>query len=136
MVLIDSSVWITFYHPERPATPELDGVLALGQAATTDLVMTEVLQGFRATERKRYNTALNDLESCIYLPSFDKKIAISSANHYRKLRSKGITPRNTIDVYLATLCIEHNIQLLTYDLSDFKPMSQCIGLKLIEVTKH
>ncbi len=136
MVLVDSSVWIRFYHPEKPLTPELDSILTLGQAATTDLIITEVLQGFRITERKRYKTALSDLENCIYLASFNKKTAINAADNYRKLRSKGITPRNTIDVYLATLCIDNKIQLLTYDFGDFKSMSSSLGLELIDVRRH
>lgn len=134
MVLVDSSVWISFYNPKKPATPEFDAVLALGQAATTDLVMTEVLQGFRLNEKKSYKAALSDLDACIYLPAFNKSLAILAAENYRKLRSQGITPRNTIDVYLATICIENKCQLLTYDLKDFLPMSGVLGLSLVEVS--
>jgi len=132
MVLIDSSVWIQFYN-HKQATAELDQVLSIGQAATTDLIMTEVLQGFRLAEKKRYEIALSDMECCIYLQSFNKKIAIASAQNYRKLRSKGITPRNTNDVYLATICLEYNAYLLTYDQTDFRPMSKMLGLKLVAV---
>ena len=135
MVLVDSSVWIAFYDPKKEPTPELDRILALGQAATTDLIMTEVLQGFRYNEKKRYQNALSDLESCIYVPSFNKKLAIASANNYRKLRSNGITPRNTIDVFLATLCLESKIELLTYDTTDFVPMQKIFGFKLIDTTR-
>lgn len=66
MVLVDSSVWITFYNPKKHPTPELDAILALGQAATTDLIMTEVLQGFRFSEKKGFSNALSDLEACVY----------------------------------------------------------------------
>lgn len=131
MVLIDSSVWIRFYDPMGADTPEFDGVLSLGQAATTDLIITEVLQGFKLTEKKRYGVAVDDLESCIYVGSFNKKIAIDAAQNYRKLRSKGVTPRNTIDVFLATICVASKMSLLTYDLADFEPMKKTLGLKLI-----
>lgn len=134
MVLVDSSVWIAFYHPKKQATPEFDAVLALGQVATTDLIMTEVLQGFRLTEKKAYATALSDLESCVYIPAFNKSLAILAANHYRKLRNNGVTPRNTIDVYLATVCIENKCRLLTYDLKDFVPMAEVLGLDMIDVS--
>jgi predicted nucleic acid-binding protein len=134
MVLIDSSVWIRFYNPKNQATPEFDAVLALGQAATTDLIMTEVLQGFRLNEKKAYKTALSDFESCIYLPASNKSLAILAANNYRKLRSNGVTPRNTIDVYLATICIENKCQILTYDLKDFLPMVEMLGLNLVDVS--
>tara|TARA_R110001592_G_scaffold291131_1_gene560397 strand:+ start:31207 stop:31614 length:408 start_codon:yes stop_codon:yes gene_type:complete len=135
MVLVDSSVWITFYNPKKTATPEFDAALALGQAATTDLVMTEVLQGFSFNEKKSYKVALSDLEACIYLPAFNKSLAILAAENYRKLRRQGITPRNTIDVYLATICIESKCQLLTYDLKDFVPMSDVLGLNLVELSR-
>ena len=96
MVLMDSSVWIQFYNQKEQPTPQLDAVLALGQAATTDLIMTEVLQGFRLTDTKRYGIALADLQSCIYIPTFSQSTAIKAANNYRQLRARGITPRNTI----------------------------------------
>lgn len=132
MVLIDSSVWIQFYNQKASNTPKFDNIVALGQAATTDLIMTEVLQGFRLSDKKRYMTALSDLESCIHIPSFNKTIAINAATNYRRLRSMGITPRNTIDVYLATLCIQNKIAILTYDLGDFRPMQEALGLQMIE----
>ena len=131
MVLIDSSIWIDFYNHKDHLTPEFDKCISLGQAATTDLIMTEVLQGFRLSEKKRYQAALSDLELCVYMPSFNKSIAVTSANNYRILRSKGITPRNTIDVYLATLCVINSISLLTNDLNDFAPMSEVLGLDLL-----
>lgn len=92
MVLIDSSVWIRFYN-KSAETPEFDLILAPGSAATTDLILTEVLQGFCLSYKKKYATALSDLESCIYLPSFSKSIAIKADDHYRELRSEGITPQ-------------------------------------------
>ncbi len=91
MVLIDSSIWIKFYDPKGSKTPQLDGILALGQAATTDLIMTEVLQGFRLSEKKRYKAALSDLESCIYIPSFNKKIAIDAADNHQTKTPRQIT---------------------------------------------
>ena len=52
MVLIDSSVWIRFYD-KSAATSEFDLILAPGVAATTDLILTEVLQGFRLSDKKK-----------------------------------------------------------------------------------
>ena len=134
MVLIDSSVWIQFYNQKEQSTPELDAVLALGQAATTDLIMTEVLQGFRLTDTRRYGNALADLQSCIHVPTFDSSTAVKAANNFRRLRAREITPRNTIDVYLATLCIERQVSLLTYDLGDFVPMTKILDLKLFHLS--
>jgi predicted nucleic acid-binding protein len=130
MVLIDSSVWINFYN-NGDATSAFDDVISLGEAATTDLIITEVLQGFRLSDRKRYRTAFKDLDACHYVPMSGKQFSVQSANNYRTLRGRGITPRSTIDVLLATLCIEQHIPFLTADTTDFLPIAKALDLSLI-----
>jgi predicted nucleic acid-binding protein len=130
MVLIDSSVWINFYN-KHDTTSAFDEVISLGEAATTDLIITEVLQGFRLADVTRYRTALGDLNGCHYVPMFSKELAIQSADNYRTLSSTGITPRSTIDVLLATLCIERGISFLTADTTDFLPIANTLNLNLM-----
>lgn len=47
-----------------------------------------------------------------------------AAAHYRTLRAGGITVRKTIDVIIATYCIEHGHQLLhdDRDFEHFRPL--------------
>ena len=67
---------------------------------------------------------MNGLE---YYDLIGKEIAIQAAINYRYLRKKGITIRKTIDVIIATFCIEHNLPLIHND-QDFDPMEQYLGL--------
>jgi len=49
------------------------------------------------------------------------------AENYRALRKKGITIRKTMDVIIATFCIEHRVPLLFTD-RDFIPFVDHLGL--------
>jgi hypothetical protein len=57
-------------------------------------------------------------------------IAIESAKNYRILRKKGMTVRKTIDVIIATFCIENDLPLLHSD-KDFKIMEKHLALKVV-----
>lgn len=47
MILVDSSVWIDYFRGTMtPQTDRLEALLGSEPAATGDLMLTEVLQGF------------------------------------------------------------------------------------------
>ena len=49
MIIIDSSVWIDYFNgTETPETNKLDELLGVEPIAIGDLILTEVLQGFRS----------------------------------------------------------------------------------------
>ncbi|MTJ07277.1 PIN domain nuclease [Anabaena sp. UHCC 0204] len=54
MIIIDSIVWIDYFNgTEIPETNKLDQLLGVEAIAIGDLILTEVLQGFRSdTEYK------------------------------------------------------------------------------------
>ncbi len=48
MILVDSSVWVDYFNGvETLATKKLDSLLGLQPICTGDLILAEVLQGFR-----------------------------------------------------------------------------------------
>jgi predicted nucleic acid-binding protein len=48
VILVDSSVWIDYFNgTETPATKKLDNLLGVQPICTGDLILAEVLQGFR-----------------------------------------------------------------------------------------
>jgi predicted nucleic acid-binding protein len=55
---------------------------------------------------------------------------LQAARNYRTLRSKGVTVHKTIDVIIATACVEWNLELLHND-RDFDTLRQIPGLKLV-----
>lgn len=127
MILVDSSVWIDFFNnTETAETQFLSDILGLVPVSIGDLMLAEVLQGFR-TDRD-FRTALELFESVTVLELGGREIAIRSARNFRKLRSKGLTVRKTIDCIIATYCIEHKLPLLQAD-RDFEPFHEHLGLK-------
>ena len=69
------------------------------------------------------------MESLEYHDFLGKEIAIQAAQNYRKLRKNGITVRKTIDVIIATFCIENRFELIHND-RDFDPMEEYLGLRV------
>ena len=66
------------------------------------------------------------MESLEYHDFVGKEIALQAAQNFRKLRKKGITVRKTIDVIIATFCIENGYALIHND-HDFDPMEEVLG---------
>jgi predicted nucleic acid-binding protein len=121
VILVDSSVWIDFFNGR--ATPQTDLLARLiprQRLLVGDLIVTEVLQGFRDDhEFERARRALAELP-----------YAQASAQNYRRLRQSGITMRRTIDVIIATFCILNSDVLLHAD-RDFDVMRAHLGLRTI-----
>ncbi len=127
MILVDSSVWIDFFNgTENDETDKLNEIFGLEEVVIGDLILAEVLQGFRSD--KDYKVAKDVLTSLTMHEMLGKVIAIKSANNFRKLRKKGITIRKTADVIIATYCIEHKIPLLFTD-KDFVPFVENLKLR-------
>jgi len=127
MILVDSSVWIDFFNGTRNTeTDKLNEILGLEEVVIGDLILAEVLQGFK--NDTDYKAAKNVLTSLEVHDLLGKELAIKSANNFRKLRKKGITIRKTADVIIATYCIENKIPLLFTD-KDFLPFVDNLRLK-------
>jgi len=126
MILVDSSVWIDYFNGvQNTQTNTLNDALGLKPIAIGDLILTEVLQGFR--EEKHYKTAKLLLEDLIIFDLVGKEIAVKSTDNFRFLRKKGITIRKPVDVIIATFCIERKLPLLFIG-KDFKPFVKHLGL--------
>ena len=126
MILVDSSVWIDYFNGVvTPQTDTLDALLGVEWIAVGDLILAEVLQGFRRD--RDYRVARELLDSLTMLEMVDREIAVKSAENYRRLRKRGVTVRKTIDALIATYCIEHQLPLLHAD-KDFEPFHEYLGL--------
>ncbi|MFZ5508874.1 MAG: type II toxin-antitoxin system VapC family toxin [Pseudomonadota bacterium] len=131
MILVDSSVWIDYFRGiDTAQTDRLDRGLAdaAGRMAIGDLIVAEVLQGFRSDKQAREANDLFGLIRCLQVGGRD--IAFRAARNYRQLRAKGVTVRSTIDCLIATYCIEKRITLLHAD-RDFDPFVQYLGLRCL-----
>ena len=126
MILVDSSVWIDYFNGQRTReTDHLDALLGDEVAATGDLILVEVLQGFRNdSDLAAAKRAMSKL------PSFDllgHERAHRAASRYRELRKAGVTVRKTVDVIIGSFCIDEGLPLLFSD-RDFLPIVEHLGL--------
>ncbi len=127
MLMVDSSVWIDFFNGfETREVICLDNILGVYPVVIGDIILTEILQGFR--QDSDYKTAKQILCNLPILQLSNANLALKSANNYRILRKKGITVRKTIDTIIATYCIENKIELLFSD-KDFYPFVKFLNLK-------
>jgi predicted nucleic acid-binding protein len=130
MILVDSSVWIDYFNGrDTIQTSKLDKLLGVEFLGIGDLILTEVLQGFRADTD--YRTAKRMLTSLTVFSMLGLEVAIKSADNFRALRKQGITIRKTVDVIIATFCIENEHSLLFCD-KDFIPFIEHLGLNAVE----
>ena len=128
MIVVDSSVWIDFFHGmSTPEVERLDGLLGVTPLAIGDLILVEVMQGFHTDQDVA--TARQLFRSLALLPMLGGSNAWKAAENVRQLRRKGITVRKTIDGIIATACIEANLPLLFSD-RDFQPYVDHLGLEV------
>lgn len=129
MILADSSIWIDFFNDtNNEKVDALVEYLSRERIISADLVVTEVLQGFR--KDSDFLTAVDIFNSIPCHSVLGKEIALKSAENFRSLRKKGLTIRKTADMILATYCIENNIPLLQND-RDFEMIASELDLILL-----
>jgi predicted nucleic acid-binding protein len=127
VILVDSSVWIDFFRGvATPQVETLDRLLGAVPLGVGDLILAEVLQGFRG--EKEFNQARKLLLTLEQVDVGGQEIAIQAARNFRTLRERGVTIRKTIDTLIATRCIESDITLLFSD-RDFDPFVEYLGLR-------
>jgi predicted nucleic acid-binding protein len=129
MIFVDSSVWIDYFNGRiTKQTNILDSIVGDELIIVGDIVLTEVLQGFRRD--KDFNKAKELLDCFIFREMLGMEIAVESAKNYRILRKKGVAVRKTIDVIIATFCIENYLPLLHSE-KGFKIMEKHLALKVV-----
>ena len=122
MLVVDSSVWIAYFNGERsPETDYLHAALGRQPILVGDLMLVEVLQGYR--EEEDFEKALQALGRFHQVSLLSPALAIRCARNYRSLRRAGITVRKTY-------CIEHGHVLLHYD-RDFDAFETHLGLHVV-----
>lgn len=131
MILVDSSVWVDYFNGRRTRkTDRLDALLGSELLLTGDLILAEVLQGFR--RERDFRRALGLFDALVFRPIGGRELAISSARNHRALRARGVTVRKTIDTIIATYCIAEGHQLLHCD-RHFDPFERHLGLQVVKV---
>ena len=116
-LFVDTSVWSLALRrdapPEHPAVTRLGDALTRGESRvfSTGLVLQELLQGFRGPR-----AAESFIERFAALPFITPTRAdhIEAANLRNACRRRGVRI-GTIDALLASLCITHELVMLSTD---------------------
>ena len=129
MILVDSTVWVDYFNGRiTPETATLDRILGTDEIVMGDIILAEVLKGFR--NDKDFETALQALLKFRQVSMLNPDLAVRCARNYRQLRKAGLTIRKTVDCFIATYCIENQVELLHCD-RDFDPFEQHLGLPVV-----
>jgi predicted nucleic acid-binding protein len=129
MLIVDSTVWIDYFNGlENPQTDYLDQIVDRTPILVGDLILAEVLQGFR--DDSDFEEARRALSKYIQVEMVNPELALQSARNYRLLRRKGITVRKTIDSLIATYCIENEHDLVHND-NDFDGYEKHLKLRVV-----
>jgi predicted nucleic acid-binding protein len=126
VIVVDSSVWIDYFNGIDAVEAErLDDYLETDVVLVGDLVLAEVLQGFRSD--RDHQVAEAALTRLGVAPMVGDEMAMKAADNFRSLRRRGVTVHKTIDCLIATFCIERDHRLLFSD-RDFAPFVDHLGL--------
>ena len=129
MILVDSSVWIDYFNGRSTwQTDTLDDLLSDVPVIMGDLILAEILEGFRSD--KDFESAKSYISDLPFRQMGGYQIAVQSAQNYRTLRKRGVTVRKTIDVIIGTFCILERLSLL-HDDRDFDPMATHFSLQML-----
>ncbi len=129
MIVVDTSVWVDFFHARgSPVAATLEHLIeAQADLATTETILMEVLAGATPGEplaRIRAELIARPILRLEGLADFEE-----AAQIYRTCRSAGHTLRNQLDCLIAVPVIRHGASLLHND-RDFETIARHTPLKL------
>ena len=129
MILVDSSVWISFFNAQQNFQVE---VLKASIARDEDVclsvhILMEILQGFRAD--KEFEQVYGYLRMFPIVDMGGRPSYVTAAQIFRRCRKKGITIRRGMDCIIAQTAIENDLVLL-HDDADFDRISSVVPLKI------
>jgi predicted nucleic acid-binding protein len=129
VIVVDTSVWIDVLN-ER-ASPQALRCVELIEGgepvALTDIVFTEILQGFRSDREARLVEHHLKAFPVLRLDGLDD-FALA-AELYRRARRAGVTIRKTLDCLIAAPCVRTGAPILHSD-ADFDRLAECTPLRL------
>lgn len=127
-IVADTSAWIALIRGDGT---EAESVLARAiishQILVPDLVRYEILRGMQnESQARKFIQTLDRFESVML---GGVRLATIAAANYRKLRTRAITIRGSIDLLIATWCIENQVPVLHQD-RDYGVIEKQLGLRV------
>ena len=126
MILVDTSIWITYLAGDRGRKSNLfQETLDRGVPfALTSVIAQEILQGVR-TDADHVRLEGYLVTQRLVEPRHPWTSYVEAARIYARCRRRGVTIRSTIDCLIARVAIEHDLELL-HDDRDYDLMATVI----------
>src|SRR5262249_52391521 len=125
--------WIDHFNGRETTAVATLRQTPLSQVLIGDLIMVEVLQGFRREEEFRAAAAF--FSTLEFSSMAGREIALTAARNHRFLRQRGVSVRKTVDTLIATFCLVWGHQLLHND-RDFDSFEKHLGLRVVGTRIH
>lgn len=123
MILVDTSVWVTWQRSPPPALGE--GTFA--SLATCGPVLQEVVQGMRpSAATDRFHARFRALP--VLSDPLPSHLFLAAAEIYQIARTRGYTVRSPTDCLIAAIAMENRAVLLHRD-RDFEAIAQFTSLR-------
>ena len=130
VIVVDTTVWADWFNGRASlAVNRLDHSLDRQEVGLAPVILTEVLQGFKA-ERDFEQARI--LLVALPILALDADGHVDAARLYRRLRAKGFTVRGAVDCIIAQTCIAAGAELLSTD-QDFAAIARHTPLRLCAV---
>lgn len=129
MIVVDTSVWIDVLNDvDSPKSVRCTDLLEDGAPlALTDVIFTEILQGFRHEREAR--RVEKHLRAFPVLRLDDLDDFALAAQLYRRARRAGVTIRKTLDCLIAAPCVRDGVPIFHAD-EDFDRLAGCTDLEI------
>jgi predicted nucleic acid-binding protein len=129
VIVVDTSVWIDVLNDvDSPQASRCSELLEdRAPLALTDVIYTEILQGFR--DERDARRVDKHLRAFPILRLQDLDDFALAAELYRKARRAGVTIRKTMDCLIAAPCVRRGAPILHAD-EDFDRLASCTDLEI------
>jgi predicted nucleic acid-binding protein len=129
MIVVDTSVWIDVLNDvDSPKAARCTELLQDGApVALTDVIFTEILQGFRREREAR--RVEKHLRAFPVLRLEDIDDFALAAKLYRTARRAGVTIKKALGCLIAAPCVRDSVPILHAD-DDFDRLASCTQLEI------
>ena len=126
-VLVDTSVWVSYFRGGLPVISErVDRLLAGAEVCVPKIVLAELVQGAKS---EREITTIEDFFDAFTILDQSPDTWLKAGKLSRQLKNRGITI-HLLDCYIAVIAQENACAILTLD-EHFKDIQKAIPITLI-----
>jgi len=126
-VLVDTSVWVSYFRGGSPVISEkVDSLLAGDEVCVPKIVLAELVQGAKS---EREISTIEDFFDAFTILDQSPETWLKAGQLSRQLKNRGKTI-HLLDCYIAVIAMENSCAILTLD-DHFKEIQKVMPLALV-----